>query len=142
MSSEDIRSVRVTHRFAQSAERVFDAWLDVDKARRFFFATPTGTMVRAEIDARVGGEFVFVDRRGDEDAEHFGRLLVIERPRRLVFEFAVGSPPSDWTKVTIDIEPLGTGCQLTLTHEGVAAQWLKQTEGGWVGMLADVEKVA
>ena len=141
MSSAPI-TVRVQHRFAQSAERVFDAWLDVDKARRFFFATPQGTMVRAEMDARVGGEFLFVDRRGDEDAEHVGRFLVIERPRRLVFEFAVGTPRSPYTKVTVDIEPLTDGCQVTLTHEGVPEQWSKQTEGGWSKMLEAAGKVA
>jgi uncharacterized protein YndB with AHSA1/START domain len=141
MSSQPI-TVRVQHRYSQSAERVFDAWLDVDKARRFFFATAQGTMVRAEMDARVGGEFVFVDRRGGEDAEHFGRFLVIERPRRLVFEFAVGTPPSPYTRVTIDIESLGEGCQVTLTHEGVPEEWATQTEGGWSTMLGAVEKVA
>jgi uncharacterized protein YndB with AHSA1/START domain len=141
MSSPPI-TVRVRHRYAQSAERVFDAWLDVEKAKRFFFATAEGSMVRAEMDARVGGEFVFVDRRGDEDAEHVGRFLVIERPRRLVFEFAVGNPPSPYTKVTIDIEALGDGCQVTLTHQGVPEEFAKRTEGGWSGMLAAVEKVA
>jgi hypothetical protein len=44
--------------------------------------------------------------------------------------------------VTIDIEALGDGCQVTLTHEGVPEEWSKQTEGGWSTMLAAAEKVA
>ena len=44
------RTLRVTHRFAHSPERVFDAWLDPAIAGKFLFATPDGEMVRVEID--------------------------------------------------------------------------------------------
>ena len=52
-------AIQVTRRFDASAERVFDAWLDTKRASKFLFATPTGVMVRAEIDARVGGRLLF-----------------------------------------------------------------------------------
>ena len=48
MSDQATTTVRVKHRFTASPERLFDAWLDPEKARRFLFATPTGQMVRAE----------------------------------------------------------------------------------------------
>ena len=126
---------RVTRRFDASAERVFDAWLDPDRARNFFFATPTGTMVRAEIDARVGGRFCFVDRRGSDDVEHVGEYVVIDRPRKLVFTFAVPQFSSEYTRVTIDIAPRGSGCELSLTHEGVLADFAERTAQGWTMIL-------
>ncbi len=55
MTADSRIFVRVTRRFDASAERVFDAWLGPAKASRFLFATPAGQMVRADIDARVGG---------------------------------------------------------------------------------------
>ncbi len=111
-------TLRVTRRFAASPERVFDAWLDPDTAAKWLFATPAGRMVRVAIDARVGGKFVFVDRRNGEDIEHAGEYLEIDRPRRLVFTFVVAKFSSHSTRVSIDIEPMATGCELTLTPSG------------------------
>jgi uncharacterized protein YndB with AHSA1/START domain len=126
--------IRITRRFDASIERVFDAWLDPEKAGQWLFATPTGTMVRVEIDARVGGSFVFT-RRENEDIEHVGTYLEIDRPRRLVFTFGVPKFSAQSTRVTIDLKPLPTGCELTLTHEGVLPEWAERTNEGWGKIL-------
>lgn len=135
MSTGQVVTVRVSRRFEASAERVFDAWLDPKRAGRWLFATPTGTMVRSEIDARVGGAFCFVDRRDGEDVEHVGKYLEIDRPRRLVFTFAVPKFSSVETRVSIDIVSQGTGCELTLVHEGVLPEYASGTQAGWTGIL-------
>lgn len=137
-------TVRVTRRFTASAERVFDAWLDVERARRFLFATHTGQVVRAEIDPRVGGRFLFVDRRDGEDVEHFGTYLEIDRPRRLVFTFGVTGAEGE-TRVTITIRPLDdarseAGCELTLTHDGVPEEYADRTESGWATVIEGITR--
>ncbi|HEU4882657.1 MAG TPA: SRPBCC domain-containing protein [Longimicrobium sp.] len=135
--------VRVTRRFAASAERVFDAFLDPEKAGRFMFATATGQMVRAELDPRVGGRYLFVDRRPEGDAEHFGEYLEIDRPRRLVFTFSVDRNAPDGDRVAIDIVPLESGCELTLTHE-MKPEWAEyagRTEEGWAGIIEGLARV-
>jgi uncharacterized protein YndB with AHSA1/START domain len=129
--------VRVTRRYGASAERVFDAFLDPDRAGRFLFATPAGQMVRAEIDARVGGRYNFTDRRDGEDVEHVGEYLEIDRPRRLVFSFSVDGFATDADRVTVDIVPLEAGCELTLTHE-MKPEWSEyagRTSEGWAMIL-------
>jgi uncharacterized protein YndB with AHSA1/START domain len=128
--------VRVSHRFNASAERVFDAWLDPKRAGQWLFATPTGEMIRVEIDARVGGSFRFVDRRDGEDVEHVGTYLELDRPRRLVFEFGVPKFWAERTRVSVEIVPLGAGCELTLTHEGVLLDYASRTQAGWTTILA------
>jgi uncharacterized protein YndB with AHSA1/START domain len=127
--------VRIVRRFEAAPECVFEAWLDPKIAAKFLFATPTGRMVRAEIDARVGGKFAFVDRRDGEDIEHVGEYLAIDRPRRLVFSIAVPKFSSQRTTVGIGIAPDGAGCALTLTHEGVLPDYASRTEQGWGKIL-------
>jgi uncharacterized protein YndB with AHSA1/START domain len=134
--------VRVTRRYAASPERVFDAFLDPEKAGRFMFATAAGRMVRAEVDARVGGRYLFVDRRDGEDVEHFGEYLEIDRPRRLVFTFSVDRADAG-DRVSIDIVPLESGCELTLTHEMKPewAEWADRTTEGWTTILTGLSAV-
>jgi uncharacterized protein YndB with AHSA1/START domain len=132
--------VKATHHFSASAERVFDAWLDPKTAGKWLFATPTGQMARLEIDARVGGRYVIVDRRSGEDVEHSGAYLEIDRPHRLVFTFGVPKYSPLLTKVTIEIVPSGSGCDLTLTHEGVPAEYLERNVEGWNGILGGLAK--
>jgi uncharacterized protein YndB with AHSA1/START domain len=134
-------TVQVSHRFAASAERVFDAWLNPALAGRFLFATPTGTMVKVEIDARVGGRYTIVERRDDVDVEHTGEYLEIDRPRRLVFTFSVPAYSSTVDGVIIGIVPLEHGCELTLAHEmsaGMPEMSGKAAEG-WMGVLRALE---
>ena len=130
----------VTHSYAATPERVFDAWLDPAIARRFLFATPTGEMIRAEVDACVGGQFTFVDRRPDMgDVLHTGEYLEIDRPRRLVFTFGVPQFNTGYTQVTVEIASAGGGCHVTLTQSQVPAEWADRSKEGWTMILGWLE---
>jgi uncharacterized protein YndB with AHSA1/START domain len=136
MSEPTTASVVVTHRYAAAPERVFDAFLEVSVARRFLFATATGEMIAAEIDARVGGAFVFTERRPDMgDVRHVGEFLEIDRPWRLVFTFGVPQFDPRMTTVTIEIAADGDGCRLTLTNDGVPPDYLEGNREGWRRIL-------
>jgi uncharacterized protein YndB with AHSA1/START domain len=76
-----------------------------------------------------------VDRRNGDEIEHTGEYVEIDRPRRLVFTFSVPKFSSDSTRVTLDIAPLATGCELTLTHDGVYQDYASRTAQGWTGIL-------
>jgi uncharacterized protein YndB with AHSA1/START domain len=134
MTAETPGTIVITRRFDFPMERVFDAWLDPAKASKFLFVSPPGKLVRVEIDARVGGSF-HITRRDDDDVDHVGTYLEIDRPRRLVFTFGVPKYSTQITRVSIDLKPLPTGCELTLTHEGVLPEWLESGREGWGKIL-------
>jgi uncharacterized protein YndB with AHSA1/START domain len=141
MSNLSHPNLRITRRFDASAEKVFNAFLDPAIARKWMFATPTGKIERAEIDARVGGTFCFTDRRDDVDVEHVGKYLELERPTRLVFVFTVPKYSSEESRVNIDIASQGSGCNLTLTHQHVPPEHAERTQAGWTKMLEGLARV-
>jgi len=134
MSTATGATVQVSRRLAAPPERVYDAWLDPGHAGRWLFRTPQGTLARCEIEARVGGRFRIDERRGDEIAEHYGEYVALDRPRRLAFDFWT-SFSDERTRVTIATEPDGEGSLLTLTHEGVWADYEERTRQGWTMIL-------
>ena len=146
-------TVRVTHRYNVPVERVFDAWLNPSLAARFLFATRTGNILHCEMRPEVGGHFTVTDRRpvadGDEsffDAEHRGTYIEIDRPSRLVFDFAVEPYTDSPTRVTLDFVQLGisvTDLVLTqdLGNDEHARAMAKRSEQGWTRMLGQLEKV-
>ena len=127
-------SLSVERRIAAPPEAVFDAWLDPRGVGQWLFATPGGVMEKIELDPRVGGRFAVFERRGDALAEHYGEYVELERPHRLVFDFWT-SFSDERTRISIDIAADGDGSHLTLTHEGVWADYEAQTRQGWTMIL-------
>jgi len=130
-------NARVTRRFQVAPERLFDALLDPAVAGVWILA-PGGDLVSSTIDARVGGAFSFVVRRGDQVIDHTGDYQEIDRPGRLVFTWSVPPEPRDASRVVAEIAPADGGAELTLTHE-MAPEWAEfkpQAEAAWSKMLA------
>src|SRR4029453_15330858 len=126
--------IRLARRFRAPAERVFHAWLDPDVAACWLFATAMHPS-DADIDPRVGGPFRFSERLDTGRTEHSGRYLEIVPHRRLVFTLALPDRPRVVTRVTAEISPRRTGCELALTHERVPPERAHQTEARWTGVL-------
>ena len=140
MKTEQDLIVRVERHFNASAERVFDAFLDPEQAKRFMFVMGA-PLVRSEIDPIVGGKYTFVDRRDGEDVAHTGEFLDITRPQRLIFTLSVPKYSQDKDEVRIVIEPGDHGCSLTLSHETHGDDDVRQkAEQGWNGVLDRLAK--
>jgi uncharacterized protein YndB with AHSA1/START domain len=132
MDTAPYTEIRIKQRYRAAASRVFDAWLDPSIAGGWLFATALHAMSDVTIDARVGGSFCFVGRRGEEFS---GRYLEIVRPRRLVFTLAGKSRLQAAYRACVEITPHNAGCELTLTLEDVPPDHASRTENRWTGML-------
>lgn len=142
---------KVTHRFKASPERVYDAFIDPEMVRAWQEEWLRQVDLQAEItaceiDPRVGGKFLFADRREDGEARHWGTYLELDRPKKISFTWIVdASEEEDPSVVTVIIEPApdGPGSVVTL-YNTMDAQWadyLAQTEEGWRAMLAGIDAV-
>src|SRR5262249_42852540 len=114
---------KVSHNFRASAERVYAAWLDPKQVRVWMSAALRsfglgGEITRVEIDARVGGRFLFSDMRDGTEARHWGTYLELERPRKIVFTWITDeSEEADPSTVTLTIDAQPDGCLATIVHE-------------------------
>jgi len=129
----------VTYKFSATPERVFDAWLDTGMISKFMFGPHLREeeIVSIKTDAHVGGSFSFVVRRQGKEVDHIGEYIEISRPHRLVFSWAVRQDLTDSARIVIDIVPLPTGCELTLTQEMPSnwADFTDQAKAAWTKML-------
>jgi uncharacterized protein YndB with AHSA1/START domain len=126
-------SVRASRRYRAAARSVFHAWLKPEIAIEWLFATATRPLACAEIDARVGGRFRFVETSGPIANEWTGKYLAIQPCRRLVFDLS-GSFLAG-TIVTVSIAELEKGCRLSLTHDGLPRARAQAAKQRWVGIL-------
>src|SRR5688572_8412613 len=130
--------VRVKRQFAHRPDRVFDAWIDAAQIGQWMFGhVRDEEVVRMSADVRVGGAFSFLVRRQGKEVDHVGTYLEIDRPRRLVFTWGIVGESAEESRVCIDIAPLKSGCELSLTHEMDPrwADYASRTAAGWTKIL-------
>ena len=129
------RTVRLARRFAASADRLFAAWLDPRVAGRWLFATASQPLASVFIDARVRGEFRLVDERDGRAERYSGRYLEIVPARRLAFTLSMPCTASALTRVTVDIERVGSRSRLRLVQDYVPSARANYVRDRWSGVL-------
>jgi uncharacterized protein YndB with AHSA1/START domain len=130
-------SVTVKRRFNASAERVFDAWVDLEFACKWLFTNKSSTTTYG-LDVRVGGKYVITRLSRGKKYLAVDEYLEIERPRRLVFTFGMPQFAADFDTVIIEIEPDGDDCWLTLTQQGLRPGYETSTRSGWGKMFDEL----
>ena len=130
-SDEGVAPITIEATFPASAERIFNAWTEAAKFRKWFGIDPAYTQ-DVQIDLRVGGRWQVTFRNGTDRLE--GKYLEISRNDHLRFTWAHVEKQGDQeirtpaSEVSLILTPSGASTKLTLTHREIA------TEGGRIGV--------
>jgi uncharacterized protein YndB with AHSA1/START domain len=140
-------SLTLVRRIAARPSIVFDA-LTTAKGLAAWWGPDDLPVIKAEVDARVGGTFRVRFRTLDgQEHEARGDYLEVDRPRRLVMSWRYdfgGEPEEDGrtSRIEIDLRALEGGTELTFAHSDLRGAASRAShERGWTGSLAKLVRL-
>jgi uncharacterized protein YndB with AHSA1/START domain len=118
--------------FDVPAEKVFDAWLNPDMMRKWFFTLERTNKV-ARNTPEVGGAWEIVDHREGKDYRAIGEYIQIDRPRKIEFTFQMPQFSESTDTLSVELKETQQGCEMTFTQNIVVPH-----EENWT--QTDIEK--
>lgn len=133
-------SLTIRRRFNAPPEKVFAAWIDPEKVKRWMGPGEVKAL-SVESDPRTGGRYRWIMQAPNgEQHDVSGVYREVIPNRKLVFTWAWKSTPERESLVTVDIKPDGAGSLMTLTHEQFFDEEARDRHNqGWEGALAKME---
>ena len=132
MSNYSTTILKMVRNFDVTSENVFDAWLNPEKMRKWFF-TLEGTNKVSQNVPQVGGTWEVVDQRDGKDYRAVGEYLEIDPPNKLVFTFKMPQFSELEDTITVEILNLRQGCEMTFSQNIIVLH-----EENWTKL--DIEK--
>lgn len=137
MDNYSTTTLTMIRNFEVAAERVFDAWLNPEMMRKWFF-TLEGTNKVAQNNPQVGGTWEIIDHRGGQDYRAIGEYIEIDPPKRIVFTFKMPEMSDLEDTITVELKELAQGCEMTFTQLIHVAQEENWTESDIEKALGDL----
>ncbi|OZB91360.1 SRPBCC domain-containing protein [Paenibacillus sp. XY044] len=122
MVNTSTTTLTMKRRFDSTVERVFDAWVNPEMMGKWLF-NPDENANTVKNNFRVGGSYSIIDPKGGEAT---GEYLEIDRPFKLVFTFQIPQYSETIDRITIILDRLDDGCEMSFTQEIVVPH-----EEGW-----------
>jgi uncharacterized protein YndB with AHSA1/START domain len=134
-------SLTLVRRIAARPSIVFEA-MTTNEGLAAWFGPDDLSVVRAQVDARVGGAYRVRFRTLDGgEHEACGEFLELVPPRRIVmsYQWALGGVAEELgrtSRVEVELRPIAGGTELTFTHAALWDEASAQSHtGGWTGAL-------
>jgi uncharacterized protein YndB with AHSA1/START domain len=134
-------SLTIKRRFNASPEKVYAAWTDPEKVKRWM-GPGAVEVLSAETDARTGGRYRWLMQQPDgtqHDVSGVYREVIPNE--KLVFTWAWKSTPERESLVTIHFKRDGAGTVMTFMHEQFFDEDARDRHNaGWTGAFEKLEK--
>jgi uncharacterized protein YndB with AHSA1/START domain len=124
------RSIRAT------PERLFDAWTRPEQLTQWW--GPSGvTCPHAEVDLRTGGSYRITNvMPNGETVDIVGEFQLVDRPRKLIYTWQIGSSDNEPELVTVLFTARGAETEVCIVHERIATPASREGHAaGWAGCL-------
>ncbi len=133
-------SLTIKRRFNAPPEKVFAAWTDPEKVKRWMGPGEV-KVLRAECDARAGGRYRWLMQTpSGEEHDVSGVYREVVPSEKLVFSWAWKTTPERESLVTLTFKLDGTGTLMTLLHEQFFDEAARNShQGGWNGAMDKLE---
>ena len=137
MPAEERTVVRVSYRLNLPPRQVFEACLDIARAKEWLPDRAAGEeLAQVEMTPKVGRTFTYTVRgsSGELRTMH-GEFLEIIPPRRLVFTWVARAVSKETTRVTMELHPSWNQTDLALKHERVLPEEHARMVAHWNALL-------
>jgi uncharacterized protein YndB with AHSA1/START domain len=133
-------SLTIRRRFNAPPEKVFAAWTDPEKVKRWMGPGEIKAL-SAESDPRTGGRYRWVMRGTDGEVHDVSGVYREVIPnQKLVFTWAWKSTPERESLVTLTFKPDGGGTLMTLQHEQFFDEDARDRhQYGWTNAMEKLE---
>ena len=136
-----MKSLTLVRRIAARPSIVFEA-ITTAEGVATWWGPDDVPVIRAEMDARVGGAYRIRFRTLDgREHEACGEFLEVVPPRRIVmsWRFALGGELDEegrTSRIEFELAPIAEGTELTFTHAGLSTEVSQKSHTwGWTGAL-------
>jgi uncharacterized protein YndB with AHSA1/START domain len=127
--------IRLERTISAAAGEVYDVWLDAKSPGGPWFGS-----TRVLLDAKVDGLFYHATAYEGREWAHYGRFMVLDRPRRIEHTWVSEGTRGLESVVTLTFVPEGDRTRVTLHHAGVPDDdFGRQHQEGWVWMLGAIQ---
>lgn len=116
MTNYSTTTLTMIRNFEVPSAKVFDAWLNPEMMKKWFF-TLEGTNQVAQNNPQVRGTWEIVDHRGGEEYRAIGEYLEIDLHEKLVFTFKMPQFSELEDVITVELKKLQQGCEMTFSQE-------------------------
>ena len=129
--------ITVTRTISASPQEVYDTWLNTKSPGSPWFGCK-----RVILDVKVDGLFCHLVGHEGVEWAHYGRFIVLERPRRIEQTWVSEGTRGLESVVALAFEPLGHQTSVTLRHSGVPDDdFGRQHRNGWTFVLEAIEQL-